>query len=537
MADATLREHQHGKSRVRLGRTWRETASDDGTSSSGISSSGSSKGSGSVVVKHHFVEWSVETVLESAMAHAFESNSNAGMTATDTQKNAVYLVAKQLPAPTPPEGFALALARFFLEHYPLVSVAKVRVVSAGWSRVTVDGREHAHGFQSDEGGGSGQGRRFAEVEVARGGAGEGGEETTATASRSKVVAGVEGWRVLKTTQSGYEGFLKDRFTRLPDTRERIAATSVTASWRYGGPCDYDGNYRRALAALGEAFFGPPKGGAYSPSLQFTLFEMAKKVLEGVPSAESVHLRLPNLHFLPCAPVTSSVRNCFGVFFRSFEHFLSSSPFTFPHHFRKKQKKTLETVRRRRLRGHLGAPRHDRGDRDARGKDGAALQAVEQALRDERRKKKRNIFFSFLKQTEKNEFFFVFLTHFQMSSSVFSLSTRGLSFLFVMNRGWRGCPSKREWGGSNKEREREKEKDEKFQPQHLHLRRRFSQLFLFNSLPLSLSLSLLLSLSYLMYWLTQRNPSPYPILRTTLHMNTSIGLTPASRRSTLPLPVV
>ena len=38
-------------------------------------------------------------------------------------------------------------------------------------------------------------------------------------------------QVLKTTQSGYAGFLKDRFTTLPDTAERIVATEVTASWK------------------------------------------------------------------------------------------------------------------------------------------------------------------------------------------------------------------------------------------------------------------------------------------------------------------
>ena len=38
-------------------------------------------------------------------------------------------------------------------------------------------------------------------------------------------------QVLKTTQSGYAGFLKDRFTTLPDTAERIVATEITASWK------------------------------------------------------------------------------------------------------------------------------------------------------------------------------------------------------------------------------------------------------------------------------------------------------------------
>ena len=228
-------------------------------------------------------------------------------TRTRTKKQ-VYFVAKQLPVATPPEEFALALARLFLETYPLVSCAKIRVVSSGWSRVSVEGREHAHGFQSDEGGGCGTGRRFAEVVSSRGG-GEGAATSSSSrySSSTRVVAGVEGWRVLKTTMSGYEGFLKDSFTRLPETRERIAATSVTASWRYGGPCDYDASYRKALAALGAAFFGPAAGGHYSPSLQYTLFEMGRGLLEAVPSAESVHLRLPNLHFLPCAPVNSSVR--------------------------------------------------------------------------------------------------------------------------------------------------------------------------------------------------------------------------------------
>jgi urate oxidase len=60
-----LKLHQHGKSRVRLGRTWRE---------------------GSV---HHFVEWMVHTMLESDMELAFTDGDNTGMTATDTQKNTV----------------------------------------------------------------------------------------------------------------------------------------------------------------------------------------------------------------------------------------------------------------------------------------------------------------------------------------------------------------------------------------------------------------------------------------------------------------
>ena len=44
-------------------------------------------------------------------------------------------------------------------------------------------------------------------------------------------AGVKEWQVLKTTQSGYEGFLHDKYTLLPDTRERMMATSITSTWK------------------------------------------------------------------------------------------------------------------------------------------------------------------------------------------------------------------------------------------------------------------------------------------------------------------
>ena len=70
---ATLKEHHHGKSRVRVGRRW---VGNDG--------------------REDFVEWTVDTLLESDMAHAFTEGSNADMTATDTQKNTVRCTSSTL---------------------------------------------------------------------------------------------------------------------------------------------------------------------------------------------------------------------------------------------------------------------------------------------------------------------------------------------------------------------------------------------------------------------------------------------------------
>eukprot|EP00884_Botryococcus_braunii_P007575 jgi/Botrbrau1/16819/Bobra.150_2s0046.1 len=260
---AQLANHQHGKSKVRLGRTWRNGD------------------------KHFFVEWSVSTMLESDMAHAFLQGSNADMTATDTQKNLVYYVAKQCATPCTPEQYGLELARVFIREYPKVFKAKVWIEAKPWRRIDMDGRAHNHGFSM-----SGDYLRTCYVSLTR----DGEVET---------IAGLKNWMLLKTTQSGYEGFLHDRFTRLPDVNDRIVASSVTATWKYSKvPPNYDEAFKQVEDALRDQFFGPPDKGVYSPSVQYTLFQMGKAAIDRVPEVESVFLNMPNLHFNPCQPVES-----------------------------------------------------------------------------------------------------------------------------------------------------------------------------------------------------------------------------------------
>ncbi|KAF8064689.1 uricase [Scenedesmus sp. PABB004] len=261
---AELKLHHHGKSKVRLGRTWRE---------------------GTV---HHFVEWSVSTMLESDMEAAFTDGDNTGMTATDTQKNTVYIIAKRMAKRCSIEQYGTALAQHFVTTYPRVSKARVWVEQAPWRRVEIGGIAHEHGYSM-----SGTEVRTTAV-------------TYDKAGKLEVTCGVRDLRVLKTTASGYEGFLRDAATLLPETRDRIMATSVTATWKYAyQPMDYDATFAAVRGALLDGVFGPPRGGVYSPSVQYTLFQMARLALERAPQVESVFLNMPNLHFLPCAPVGST----------------------------------------------------------------------------------------------------------------------------------------------------------------------------------------------------------------------------------------
>lgn len=228
-------------------------------------------------------------MLESAMEPAYTHGDNTGMTATDTQKNTVYYVAKGLARPTAPERFAELLAEHFIQEYPLVSKAKVTVEQKAWDRAELPAGPHDHGFVK-----RGDAVRFARVELGRGAAGG-----------ATVTSGVRGLTVCKTTQSGYEGYLQDRFTLLPPTRERLLATAMTCSWKYTAPPScYNAAFRRVKGRLLETFFGPVKGGVYSPSVQYTLFMMGKDCIEQLGMVDSMYFRLPNIHFIPCSPVTS-----------------------------------------------------------------------------------------------------------------------------------------------------------------------------------------------------------------------------------------
>ena len=58
--------------------------------------------------------------------------------------------------------------------------------------------------------------------------------TTVSAARDevKIESGIEDLIVLKTTKSGFVGFIKDCYTTLPESTDRIFCTSVKADWRY-----------------------------------------------------------------------------------------------------------------------------------------------------------------------------------------------------------------------------------------------------------------------------------------------------------------
>ncbi|XP_030447497.1 uricase-2-like [Syzygium oleosum] len=258
-------EQRHGKDRVRVARVWR---AGDG--------------------RHFMVEWDVSISLFSDIVGAYARGDNSGIVATDTMKNTVYVKAKECSEQLSVEHFAILLAKHFTSFYKEVTTAVVKIVEKPWERVYVDGQPHEHGFKL------GSEKHTTEVTVKKSGALE-------------LTSGIAGLSVLKTAMSGFEGFIRDKYTSLPETRERILATEVTATWRYSYdtlssiPRDllyFQERYKDAKEVLIYTFFGPPKEGVYSASLESTLYQLARAVLSGFPDISAVQLKMPNLHFSP-----------------------------------------------------------------------------------------------------------------------------------------------------------------------------------------------------------------------------------------------
>src|SRR5690242_16273283 len=140
---------------------------------------------------HDLRDITVDVALEGDFDAAYTRGDNAGLLATDTMRNTVYALAKEYPIDEI-ELFGQQLVDHFLAAGPGVTSARVDIVEHPWARLELSGRPHEHGFERGSGG-----NRVATV------VGDGGEP--------RIEAGIDDLLVLKTTGSGWEGFLRDRY--------------------------------------------------------------------------------------------------------------------------------------------------------------------------------------------------------------------------------------------------------------------------------------------------------------------------------------
>ncbi|UCM91019.1 factor-independent urate hydroxylase [Streptomyces marincola] len=242
----TLGQNQYGKAETRVVRVTRE---------------------GQV---HHVRDLNVSVALSGDLAEVHLAGSNAAVLPTDTMKNTVYAFAREHGIASP-EAFGELLARHFVGTQPAIHRARVRIAEYAWDRVPTPG-EGAHSFVR-----AGGGTRTAQV--------------TCDDTGVRTLGGLTGLTVMNTTDSEFRGFVRDRFTTLPEADDRLLATDVTAVWRYAAaPEDWDAAHGNVRDRLLGAF-----AGTYSRSLQQTLFAMGTAVIENVPQIDEIRLSLPNKH--------------------------------------------------------------------------------------------------------------------------------------------------------------------------------------------------------------------------------------------------
>jgi len=245
-----LTENRYGKSRVRL---MKVTRHDHG---------------------HDLREWTVQVLLKGDFESAHLQGDNSKILPTDTMKNTVYSLARTSKA-TSMENYAKELVDFLLSRNPQVSSASVRIESTMWKRLTVDGKPHPSTFMR----GSGE-LQTTSIERAQG-------------KSFQVLSGLDNLVLLKTANSGFEGYIKDSLTTLPETKDRLFGTAVSAEWHYtSSTLDFDTVRTKLRETMLNTFANHD-----SKSVQQTLYAMAESALEATPEIDEIEITMPNKHCL------------------------------------------------------------------------------------------------------------------------------------------------------------------------------------------------------------------------------------------------
>jgi urate oxidase len=223
--------------------------------------------------RHEVRDLTIAIRLEGEFEDAHVRGDNRDVLPTDTMKNTVYALARQIEIDTI-EEFARALATRFLPENPVVTRARVTVREHPWQRVSMHGRPHPHAFF----------RGSDEIDLAT---------VTAEGDAVRIESGIDELRVLKTTGSAFENFHRDPFTTLRDTDDRVLATAMRIRWTYGlSEISYGELRTRVRETIVETFAEHE-----SRSVQHTAYAMGDAVIQKCPEIDAVAFSLPNKHTL------------------------------------------------------------------------------------------------------------------------------------------------------------------------------------------------------------------------------------------------
>jgi urate oxidase len=247
---AVLKHSTYGKSHVRLTKVTRHAS------------------------HHDLKELRLSFELEGDFDASYTQGDNRQVIATDTMKNTAYALARNHLL-VDLEGFGLALASHFMKNFGHVSASTIRLVEQPWQRIVANGRDHPHAFTD-----GGREKPTSKVKL--------------TQQTARIESGINDLFLLKTTDSAFKAFLRDAYTTLRETDDRIFATCVRARWIYREG-NLEWNHCRDLIrrTLLETFAQHK-----SRSVQQTLHAMGAAALQACDQIQQITLVLPNQHHIP-----------------------------------------------------------------------------------------------------------------------------------------------------------------------------------------------------------------------------------------------
>lgn len=224
---------------------------------------------------HEIQDLNLNIALEGDFDDIHLTGDNAKCLPTDTMKNTVYALAGQFEGIEEAEAFGQRLSNYFLDQNPQIERVRLDMFENGWKRMKFDGKEHEHSFVKGS-------REKRTVDI------------NATRERATIEAGVEDLIVLKTTHSGFAGFIKDKYTTLPEVDDRIFATAIKGTWVYKNAAEATEKLWSDIRQTILKVFAAHE----SLSVQHTLYAMGEKVLEEFDAVAEVSFSLPNIHCIP-----------------------------------------------------------------------------------------------------------------------------------------------------------------------------------------------------------------------------------------------
>jgi urate oxidase len=216
--------------------------------------------------RHDLKEITLQILFRGDFKSCYETGDNSKILPTDTIKNTVYVLARKHDIASI-EEFAKRLIEHFLANNPQVWDVRVEMTEHLWSRIA----PAAFTRESQ--------KRTAMI--------------TGTRDGLTIEAGIDDLVILKSSGSAFEGYIQDPFTTLKETKDRILATAVRATWRYAtANVDFNSLWQGVRQSILDTFAAHD-----SLSVQHTLHAVGKQVLKAYPEIAEIQITMPNKHAL------------------------------------------------------------------------------------------------------------------------------------------------------------------------------------------------------------------------------------------------